>query len=508
MTLMAKLSPAALLLGLAGCATSGSHYVPPLIEAPDAYAAQLAGVAATSAEAAWWRQFGDPALDGLIAEALAANLDARLAIARLDEARALAGVSRAGQFPGGGVDASYQRRHLADAERPGGQPREGDALRLGAEASWEIDLFGRVRRGVEAAEAEVGSAEALLRSARAAVTADVASRYFELRGSEAALAIAHRQIETQRRSLEVTQKLEGAGAGARFDIVRAEAALSEVEATLPGIEQRIGTARHALAVLLGQTPQSFVGPAAATTSLPQIEKIGVGAPADLLRRRPDIAAAERALAAATARRGVAEADLFPTVRLSGFIGILAGGFESLFTGGALAFAGGPSIDWDVFDMPRLRAQVRAADARTDAALIDYHRTVLIALRDVEDALTAYGAVRTGLAMRDRQIDASREAARMASVRFREGEGQYLDVLDAERSLYQAEATLAAARTAHLLSVVEIHRALGGGWEVCETANTATCAGDASDDQAMSASDRPELWGHANDVEGGRHDTNR
>ncbi|KTE18379.1 MULTISPECIES: efflux transporter outer membrane subunit [Sphingopyxis] len=474
MILIAKLSPAILLVGLAGCAAVGPDYVPPRIEAPGAYAAQPAGIGGASAEAAWWRQFGDPALDALIAEALAANLDARLAVARLDEARALAGVSRAARLPGGGVAAGYQRRREADVERAGGQPREGDALRAGAEASWEIDLFGRVRRGVEAAEAEVGGAEAALRSVRAAVTADVASHYFELRGSEAAFAIAHRQIETQRRSLDITRKLERAGAGAHFDVVRAEAALSAVEATLPGIEQRIGTARHALAVLLGQTPQSFAGPATATTSLPHIAQIDVGAPADLLRRRPDIAAAERALAAATARRGVAEADLFPTVRLSGFIGLLAGGFESLFTGGALGFAGGPSLDWGVFNMSRLRAQVRVADARTDAALIDYHRTVLIALRDVEDALTAYGAIRTGLAIRDQQVGASREAARMASVRFREGEGQYLDILDAERSLYQAEATLATARTDHLLSVVEIHRALGGGWEICEGAGGPNC----------------------------------
>ncbi|MGQ3066124.1 MAG: TolC family protein, partial [Sphingopyxis sp.] len=196
MILIAKLSPAILLVGLAGCAAVGPDYVPPRIEAPGAYAAQPAGIGGASAEAAWWRQFGDPALDALIAEALAANLDARLAVARLDEARALAGVSRAARLPGGGVAAGYQRRREADVERAGGQPREGDALRAGAEASWEIDLFGRVRRGVEAAEAEVGGAEAALRSVRAAVTADVASHYFELRGSEAAFAIAHRQIET------------------------------------------------------------------------------------------------------------------------------------------------------------------------------------------------------------------------------------------------------------------------------------------------------------------------
>ena len=197
MTPIAKLSPAFLLIGLAGCATAGRDYVPPPLETPGAYAAQPAGVSDNSIETAWWSLFGDPALDGLITEALATNLDARLAVARLDEARALAGVSRAGLLPGGSVGASYQRRRLADTERPGGQAREGDALRLGAEVSWEIDLFGRVRRGVEAAEAEVGGAEALLRSARASVVADVASRYFELRGNEMALKTAHRQIEIQ-----------------------------------------------------------------------------------------------------------------------------------------------------------------------------------------------------------------------------------------------------------------------------------------------------------------------
>jgi len=479
MTLIAKLSPALLLLSLAGCATAGRDYAPPPLETPGAYAAQPVGVSDASIETAWWSVFGDPVLDGLITEALAANLDARLAVARLDEARALAGVSRAGLLPRSSVDASYQRRRLADTERLGAQPRAGDALRLGAVASWEIDLFGRVRREVEAAEAEMGGAEALLRSARAAVAADVASRYFELRGNEAALKTARRQIGVQRRSLEVTRKLESAGAGARFDIVRAAARLSAVEAALPLYEQRIATARNALAVLLGRAPQGFAGPSSSEpgAELQRIARIGVGAPADLLRRRPDIAAAERALAAATARRGVAEADLFPTVRLTGFIGLLAGGFGPLFSGGALGFSGGPALDWGVFNMPLLRAQVRVADARTDAALIDYHRTVLAALREVEDALVAYGAIRTRLALLNEQATASRDAARMASVRFREGEGHYLDVLDSERSLYDAEATLIDARAQHLLSVVEIHRALGGGWEVCETANGPSCTGE-------------------------------
>ncbi|OBX17591.1 hypothetical protein A9995_15510, partial [Erythrobacter sp. QSSC1-22B] len=388
-------------------------------------------------ETRWWQTFGDPELDRLIASAFAANLDAKIALARLAEARALAGAARAERLPGGGVAASYQRRRLADLERLPAVPRDGDVVQAGAQADWEIDLFGRVRRSIEAAEAEVGGAQALLRSTRVAVAADVANRYFDLRGGEAALQVARASIANQSSSLEVTRKLAAAGAGARLDIVRAEAQLRAVEATVPAIERQIAVARHALAVLLGETPQGFTGPSDATDDLPQITSISVGTPEALLRRRPDIAVAERQLAAASARAGGARAELFPSVRISGFIGLLAGGFGSLVSGGALGFSAGPSLDWGVFDLPRLRARVGAADARTDAALIEYHRTVLNALREVEDSLVTYGAVRTRLALLAAQTTASREAARLASIGFREGEGQYFDVLDAERTLVDA-----------------------------------------------------------------------
>lgn len=464
------------LLGLlGGCATAGADYTRPKVAPPDAYAAQPAGVLQAETEARWWRTFGDPALDHLISRALAANLDAKLAIARLEEARALARGARAERLPGGGVNAAYQRRHLADLERFGTAPRDGDMFQVGAEADWEIDLFGRVRRSIEAAEAEVGGAAALLRGARVAVAADVASRYFELRGAEAALRVARASIANQRRSLEVTRKLAAAGAGARLDIVRAEAQLSAVEATVPPIEQQIAVARHALAVLLGEAPQDFAGPAGAPPALPQVTSIAVGTPEELLRRRPDIQAAERALAAANARAGAARAELFPSVRLTGVIGLLSGSLGNLVSGGALSFAAGPSVDWGVFDLPRLRAQVGAADARTEGALVNYHRTVLDALREVEDSLVTYGAVRSRLARLVEQAAASREAARMASIRFRAGEGQFLDVLDAERTLVEAEAALVDAQAQHLLSVVGIYRALGGGWEACDLPGGPDCA---------------------------------
>jgi outer membrane protein, multidrug efflux system len=460
---------------LGGCATAGRDYVAPTPSVSAAYEAQPAGVSQGVVEERWWHNFSDPVLDQLISRALAANLDARIAVARLDEARALAHGAGLERFPGGGVDASYRRRRLADVERFGAAPREGDVLRVGAEADWEIDLFGRVRREAEAAEAEVGSAAALLRAARVAVAADVAQRYFELRGAEAALAVAKASIANQQRSLEVTMKRLSAGAGARLDVVRAEAQLSAIEATVPPIEQRISKARHALAVLLGEAPQGFSVPSAASGDLPELVSIAVGTPETLLRRRPDIAAAEREVAAASARAGAARAELFPTVSLKGFIGLVAGGFSALTSGGALAFSAGPTLDWGVFDLPRLQAQVGAADARTAAALLDYQRTVLGALRETEDALVTYGTVRTRLARLAEQTGASREAARMASIRFREGEGQFLDVLDAERTLVEAEAALIDAHAQHLLSIVSIYRALGGGWEACDTPDGVDCA---------------------------------
>lgn len=478
MTRAARHVPLLLTLGiLSGCASAGSDYSPPPISAPPGFAAEPGGLDQAEVETRWWRTFGDPELDRLIASAFAANLDTRIAVARLTEARALAGAARTARLPGGGVAASYQRRRLADLERLPAVPRDGDVVQAGAQADWEIDLFGRVRRSIEAAEAEVGGAEALLRSARVAVAADVANRYFELRGGEAALEVARASIANQIRSLDVTRKLAAAGAGARLDIVRAEAQLRAVEATVPAIERQIAVARHALAVLLGEAPQDFAGPPVATGGLPQITSFSVGTPEAMLRRRPDIAASERQLAAASARAGAARAELFPSVRLGGFIGLLAGGFGSLFSGGALGFSAGPSLDWGVFDLPRLRAQVGAADARTEAALIDYHRTVLDALREVEDSLVTYGAVRTRLALLAAQTTASREAARLASIRFREGEGQYLDVLDAERTLVDAEAALIEAQAQHLLSVTGIYRALGGGWEVCSFPGSPDCAGD-------------------------------
>lgn len=470
---LARFAPVAL---LAGCATGGADYVPPATNPVSAFAAQPTGIVSSDVEIGWWRNFNDPDLDQLIARALASNLDAKLALARLEEARAVAGASRAERLPSGGAEAAYQRRRLANLERFGFAPREGDVFSVDANARWEVDLFGRVQRSVEAAEAEVGGATALLRSARAAVAADVASRYFDLRGAEAALRVAEVSIANQRRSLEVIRNLARAGAGARLDIVRAEAQLRAVEATVPDLQREAAVSRNALAVLLGEPPQEFRAPAASQSAeLPQVTNIAIGTPADLLRRRPDIQAAERALAAASARAGAARAELFPQVQLSGLIGLLAGSLGDLFSGGALSFAAGPSISWGVFDLPRLRAHVGAADARTDGALVNYHRTVLGALREVENALVTYGSVREELARLAARVEASREAARLAQIGFREGVGQYLDVLDAERSQVEAEAALVDAQARHLLSVVGIYRALGGGWEACNLPGGVDCA---------------------------------
>ncbi len=448
---------------LTGCATTGGSYRVPAVDAPPAFAAQPAGMTSTAVEARWWQVFADPVLDGLITRALDANPDARIALARVKEARALAGVARSDRLPSGSAGAAYQRRRLADFQRLGVLPRTVDQFSASAEVGWELDLFGRVQRSVDAAEAELGGAGALLAASRVTVMADVASRYVDLRTAQAQLRLADAARANAARILDMARHQAEAGTGSALDVLAAESRLREVSAAVPTHVRDVAVARHALAVLLGEAPQAFSVPDASQQA-PIVQQVAVGTPAELLRRRPDIRAAERALAATSARAGMARAELFPRLGITGFIGLLAGGIGNLFTGGALAMSAGPTMSWSLFDLPRLKSQVGAADARTEAALIVYHRTVLDALRETEDALVSLGAVQAMLQQQSARVAASREALRLMTARFAEGEGERVDVLAAEGALIEAQAALSAVQAQHHQAVIAVHRALGGGWD--------------------------------------------
>ncbi|MET3052642.1 TolC family protein [Pseudomonas alkylphenolica] len=468
----AVLLPLSALILLAGCAAVGPDYSPsslPSSRFPASFGEPAAGLNAGAVEVEWWRAFDEPALSTLIQRALASNHDIGIAVARLEEAKAVLRENRQDFLPSGGPALSYESFRRSEVETPSGQQRHIETYRGAVDASWEIDLFGRVRRSVEAAQAQAGSREALLRSVQAGVAATVAATWFELRGLEAELAVAADISQSQRESLEMVERMVSVGSAQELDRLRAEALLRSVEALVPDLERRRAASFNALAILLGESPQTFRPPAAKPgRETLAVRSIAVGDPAGLLSRRADIAAAERNLAAATARIGVETAGLYPDIQIRGSIGLVAGSLDAMSDGAQSSFIG-PAIRWSLLDTGRVRARIAASEARTQEALIVYDQTLLRALQETDDAFKGYGAAGDTLALRLLESAANREAARLARVQFMEGEGVYLDVLEAERSDYASRRALVIARTNQRLAVVSIYKALGGGWELCTQA---------------------------------------
>lgn len=473
----AILIPLSALMLLGGCAAVGPNYSSPSLPSlpssqfPASFGESSAGLVSGAVEVEWWRTFDDPALASLIERALAANHDVGIAAMRLEEAKALLRENRQDFLPSGGPGLSHENRRRSDVETPAGQPRRVESYRGAVDAVWEIDLFGRVRRSVEAARAQAGSREALLRGVQAGVAAEVAATWFELHGIEAELAVVADISQSQRESLGLVEGLVSAGAASEFDRLRAEAVLRNVEVAAPELERRRVASTNALAILLGETPQTFRLPATTPASEAlAVRTIAVGDPATLLSRRADIAAAERSLAAATARIGVETAGLYPDIQVQGSIGFVAGSLDAMSGAGALSSFLGPVIRWSLLDTGRVRARIAASEARTQEALLVYDQTVLRALQETDDAFEAYGAAGSTLGLRLLESAATREAARLARVRFSAGEGLYLEVLEAERSDFASRRALAVARTDQRLAVVSIYKALGGGWELCAQAD--------------------------------------
>lgn len=419
---------------------------------------------AANPEADWWKGFGDPVLDGLITQALDENLDIRIAVARVDEARALFRDARLDQLPRVTANGIYQ---TSDQQQPGsgGQRVESDTYQAGFDAGWEIDLFGRVRRGVEAARAESGAAQADLRDAQVTIAAEVARNYLELRGAQARLAVAERNLGTQRETVRLTRVRFDAGAGNPIDVASAQARLNATEAVIPALITAEKRANHRLAVLTGQRPGALDALLVAreTEIRPRIAALPIGDAADLLRRRPDVQAAERRLAAQTAKVGVATADLFPRVRVTGFVGFLSGSSSTFGNSASQAWSVAPSVSWPALDLGGAHARLKAAEARGDASLAAYDQTVLRALEDLENALVSYRQQQAQLKSLADQSAASRRAAELARIQYREGGIDFLVLLDAERTLLTAEDALSVAETGVNTNVVAIYKALGGGW---------------------------------------------
>ena len=414
--------------------------------------------------AAWWKVFEDPVLDDLVGRAVAGNLDLKQAEARLRQSRALFKDARLDLLPRITSDATYNR---SEEQIPGfGSARVPiESAQLGFDAAWEIDLFGRVRHGVEAARSEAGASDADLRAAKVSVMAEVARVYFDLRGAQARLAVARANADTQRETVRLTEVRFEVGRGDPVDVRSAQARLSATQATIPELEAQEAAARYQLAVLVGLRPgaldAALAPPAAPPPAL--IKPLPIGDAAQFLRRRPDVQAAEWRLRAETARTGVAAADLFPRIRVTGFIGLLSGDVSKLFAHGSQAWSVSPQVTWPALDLGGAHARLRAQEARQDEILAAYDQTVLVAVQDLETALNAYRQQQRQIVSLSEQVEASRGAADLARIRYKEGSIDFLVLLDAERTLLSAEDDLTAAQTSANTDIVAIYKALGGGW---------------------------------------------
>jgi outer membrane protein, multidrug efflux system len=451
---------------LSACA-SGPAYVAPDFATPAGFArAEANAYTQTEAESEFWTRFDDPLLSDLVAEAFAANHDLRAALARYERARALYRHARFDRLPTvtAGTTAADVR---SSADQLPGVPREQrdtESYEVGVEAAWELDFFGRVRRGVEAQQALADAGAAELMAAQVAVVGELARSYYELRGLQQQLRVARRNAENQRSSLGLVEARLAAGRGIELDVVRARAQLEGTLARIPALEAETAVAMHRIAVLTGREPGALVARLEAPVPAPALpERVPVGTPGELLRRRPDILAAERQLAAATARIGVATADLFPRFTLGGLVGSQAADVGDLFGRGSETRVVALGIDWTFLDAGRVRARIAAADADADADLASYQQVVLLALEEAENAMVRYARVQQEQAHLEQAAEASAAAARLARLRFDGGAADFLHVLDAERGQLEAEDRLVQGRTRAAVALVALYRSLAGGW---------------------------------------------
>lgn len=411
-------------------------------------------------DARWWMQFDDPVLQRLEDMAVASNQDVLVAVARVDQARAIFDDVRRDRWPTVPVGASVDQREQA---LPGfsDAPVRTTTYQAGFDAFWELDLFGRVRSAVRSAAAGAEVYEAALDDIRVVVAGDVARQYFELRGFQQQLAVAQRSLANQRETLRLTEVRRDAGIGEEQDVASAAARVAAIEARLPPVEASIAEREHALAVLTGHRPGELTEDLSPRPYPALGKTLPLGDITSLLRRRPDIRAAERRLAAATALEGVAAADLFPRVSVTGFLGLLAGRGNLFGTSDSRAWAVTPALSWAGFDLGSARARLRGVEAGTRETLALYDQTVLRALEETANAFVVYRQQQQRLV---KLVDQARESGRAASIartRYREGLADFLALLDAERSQLDADDAVAQAEAGVFTGVVAVYKALGG-----------------------------------------------
>jgi multidrug efflux system outer membrane protein len=440
-----------------GC-TLGPDYQRPELPMPDAYL-QTADEGATIANLPWWELFQDPELRTLIEVALEENKNLAIAAARVEEARAQFGITRADQFPDISGGASAQRGNTAEliSEDLGTNTN----LTVGAQLSWEIDIWGKLRRATESARAQLLATEDAQRAVTISLVAEVANTYLLLRDFDNRLLIAKRTVETRKEALEIIQARFDEGTVPLIDVNQADVELAEAQVTRASLDRQVIQTENALSILLGRNPGTITRGQALEDQVFRPD-LPTGVPAELLARRPDVRQAELELAAQTARIGIAEANRLPSLNLLGQLGFVDDNINDLFDD-ELWNIGGDFIG-PIFDAGRSKQQVEVEIARTEQLLQQFGLTVQQALREVEDALVAIRTLNESLDYRERQVASSRSAATLSRARYDGGVTSYLEVLDSDRSLFDNELAESQTRRASLQAVVDLYKALGWGWQ--------------------------------------------
>jgi NodT family efflux transporter outer membrane factor (OMF) lipoprotein len=461
----------------------GPRYAVPKVVMPPTWAE--APASAANADRAtlerWWTVFHDPLLEDLVGRAVDGNLDLKIARSRVREARAARGIAVSAGLPQVDVNGHYVRSERSDAVPPfkstaGGSspfgPRAQNAFEVGFDMGWELDLFGGVKRDVEAAVAQVQAAEETERDVLVTLLGDVARNYAELRGTQRQLAILEATVQSQRDTLDLAKARFDAGLGTALDVERAEGLVAATTSRHPELERLARHSIYRLGVLLGREPAALASVLETPKPIPpQPPELPGALPSELLSRRPDLRRAEREVAAATARLDVARADLFPRFSITGNFGRRSEDVSDLGSSASQLWSLVPGVRWPILSGGRIRANIQIHDARQEQALRQYERTVLIAVEEVENALSARSREQRRLEALRASVAASRRALDLATDRYTSGLENFLSVLDAQRALYSAEDGLAQSETNAMVSLIGVYKALGGGWALGATPST-------------------------------------
>jgi NodT family efflux transporter outer membrane factor (OMF) lipoprotein len=457
-----------------GCKV-GPDYVQPEIEMPDAWQTAVAEEMSQeeSPLVTWWDELGDTLLTDMIRRAELANLDLKVAVARVREARALRGIAKGGLYPDLILNGAYSYFKISEnsptgqaIKDAGGNIQEQELWDFSLDAFWEIDLFGRIRRQVEAATAGFEASIEDYRDVLVSLYAEVAAAYIDVRTFQARVNFARRNAATQRETVGLTRDRFNAGLVSGLDVSQAESQFASTAADIPSLEILLNNALNRLAVLLGEHPGALNSELGRPSAIPTPPaEITAGLPAELLRRRPDVRRAERLLASQTALIGVATADLYPSFSLGGFIELVAGNFADLGEGESVGWGLIPGLRWNLFAGGKIRNNIRVQEARTEQLLYLYEQSVLLALEEVEDALVAYEREKVRRGRLQEATDAAQRSLEIVRIQYLSGLTDFQRFLDSQRALFVEQDRLAASEGQVVRNLVALNKALGGGWQV-------------------------------------------